>query len=105
MATLNDLLAQKAALEKQIIEAQREERSSAVAQVKALMSQYGLTLADLGGRTPATAPKTARAAGGRKVAAKYRDPATGDTWSGRGLQPNWLKAALAAGRSLADFAL
>jgi DNA-binding protein H-NS len=102
MATLTELLAQKAELEKQIIETQREEKTQAIAQVKTLMSQYGLSLADLGTR----APTPTRGAGtGRKVAAKYRDPATGDTWSGRGLQPKWLKAALAAGRSIADFAL
>ena len=33
-----------------------------------------------------------------------RNKATGDTWSGRGLQPKWLKAALAAGRKIEDFA-
>ncbi len=102
MATLTELLAQKAELEKKIIETQREEKSQAISQVKTLMAQYGLTLADLGTR----APTPGRSGGtGRKVAAKYRNPATGDTWSGRGLQPKWLKAALAAGRSLADFAL
>ena len=42
---------------------------------------------------------------GRKVAAKYRDSATGNSWSGRGLQPNWLKAALASGRKLEEFAV
>jgi DNA-binding protein H-NS len=102
MATLQDLLAQKAALEKQIIDAQREERAAAVAQIKSLMSQFGLTLADLGTRSAAVAP---RKAGGGKVAAKYRNLETGETWSGRGLQPKWLKAALAAGRSISDFAL
>ncbi|MFY9511428.1 MAG: H-NS histone family protein [Rubrivivax sp.] len=102
MATLDELLAQRASLERQIIEAQREERAAAIGQIKALMSQFGLTLADLGNR-PAAAPK--RAAGGGKVAPKYRDPATGSTWTGRGLQPKWLKAALAAGRSLSEFAL
>jgi DNA-binding protein H-NS len=102
MTSLNELLAQRAALEKQIIDAQREERSAAIAQIKTLMSQHGLSLADLGStRVPATAKRAA----GSKVAAKYRDAATGDTWSGRGLQPKWLKAALASGRSLADFAL
>jgi DNA-binding protein H-NS len=101
--SLNDLLAQKAALEKQIAETQRTERAEAVAQVRSLMAQYGLTLADIGSKATA-APK--RAAGsGAKVAAKYRNPATGDTWSGRGLKPKWLSAALAAGRTLADFAL
>jgi len=101
MPKLNELLAQKAELEKQIMEAQREERSAAVAQIKSLMTQYGLSMADLGsGRA---APPARRAGSGGKVAAKYRDPSTGDTWSGRGLQPKWLKAALATGRSLADF--
>jgi len=114
MATLAELLAQKAALEKQIIDTQRTEKTSAIAQVKKLMAQYGLSLADLGTRTaPAPAAVAAapakvakkRGGAGKKVAAKYRNPATGDTWSGRGLQPKWLKAALAAGSSIADFAL
>src|SRR4051812_7684255 len=96
MANLEELLAQKASLEKQIIDAQREERTTAINQIKSLMQQFGLTLADLGGRS--TPPP--RRTGSGKVAAKYRDPATGDTWSGRGLQPKWLKAALASGRSL-----
>jgi DNA-binding protein H-NS len=103
MATLNELLAQKAALEKQIMDAQREERASAIGQIKALMSQYGLTLADLGTRS-AQVPQPHKAQGA-KVAAKFRDPVTGDSWSGRGLQPKWLKAALAAGHSLSEFSI
>lgn len=99
MTSLSDLLAQKAALEKQIALTQREERDKAIAQVKALMTEYGLSAADLSTR-PA---KPTHA--GAKVAAKYRNAATGDTWSGRGLQPRWLKAALAAGKSLGDFAV
>jgi DNA-binding protein H-NS len=103
MATLNELLAQKAALEKQIMDAQREERASAIAQVRTLMAQYGLSLADLGTRSaPVQTPKKASSG---KVPPKFRDPATGDSWSGRGLQPKWLKAALAAGRSLSDFSV
>lgn len=100
MATLNDLLAQKAALEKQIADAQREERGAAIAKVKALMAEYGLSLADLSTRVPTPTRKTMG-----KVAAKYRNPATGDTWSGRGLKPNWLRAALEAGRKVEDFAV
>ena len=96
---LSELLAQKAALEQQIIEAQREQRAQAVAQVRALMSEYGLTLADLGNRSLA-AP---RKAGGNRVAPKFRNAATGETWSGRGLQPKWLKAALAGGGQIDDF--
>jgi DNA-binding protein H-NS len=99
--SLDDLLAQRAALEKQIADTQRAERAEAVAQVRALMSQYGLSLADIGTKGAASAKRGT----GAKVAAKYRDPATGNAWSGRGLKPNWLKAALDAGRSLSDFAV
>ena len=42
---------------------------------------------------------------GAKVAPKYRDADTGNTWSGRGLHPKWLKQALAGGAKLSDFAL
>lgn len=101
MATLSELLAQKAAIEKQIADTQREERGTAIAKIKSLMSEYGLSLADLGTRAmPMVASSTSK-----KVAAKYRNAATGDTWSGRGLKPNWLKAALATGRSLTEFSV
>ena len=60
------------------------------------MSDYGLTVADLGSR----APKAAKTS---KVAAKYRNQATNETWSGRGLQPKWLKAAIASGAKIEDF--
>jgi DNA-binding protein H-NS len=101
LATIAELLAQKAAIEKQIVEAQRGARNEAIAQVRTLMGQYDLTLADIGSK--AAAPARAKTA--KKVAAKYRNPATGETWSGRGLQPKWLKAALASGRTLTDFSV
>jgi DNA-binding protein H-NS len=100
MSDLKDLLAKRAALEKQIAQAQRDERAGAIAQIKSLMAEHGLTVTDLGKRAGKPASK-----GGGKVAAKYRNKATGETWSGRGLQPRWLKAALASGKKLADFAL
>jgi DNA-binding protein H-NS len=73
------------------------------------------------GRPPksAAAPKAGRKAGrkaakkrGRKpanmdkrsvVAPKYRDSATGTTWTGRGKQPKWLAAAIKSGKRLEDF--
>lgn len=98
---LSELLAQRAALEKQIADAQREQRGEAIGTIKSLMAEYGLTLADIGSR--AAAAPARRSTG--KVAPKYVDKATGESWSGRGLQPNWLKAAIASGRSLSDFAV
>lgn len=117
---LQELLAQRAELEKQIAHTQRTERADAIAQVRTLMSQYGLTLADIGSKAapvpkagkavfaPAPAVKAPKSSKGKKtgkVAPKYRDAMTGQTWSGRGLQPNWLKAALATGRTIAEFKL
>lgn len=89
-------MAQRAALDAQINQTKDRERSEAVGKIKTLMSEYGLTVADLSARTPKVG-KTA------KVAAKYRNKATGETWSGRGLQPKWLKAAIAGGAKLDDF--
>ena len=100
MASLKELIAQKEALELEIERTKNQNRSEAIAKVRALMDEYGLTAADLA----ETRPEAARRQG-CKVAAKYRNAATGDTWSGRGLQPKWLKAALAAGRKLGDFAV
>jgi ribosomal protein S25 len=34
---------------------------------------------------------------------KYRDPATGATWTGRGKRPRWLEVALEDGRKLEEF--
>ena len=96
--SITELMAQKAALEQQIVEARRAARADAVAQVRALMSEHGLTVADLSSKPP---PNPKRS--GIKVAPKYRDAATGNTWSGRGLQPKWLKEALASGKNLSDF--
>ena len=101
MANLQDLLSQKAEIERQISDARRTERNDAVAKVRALMAEHGLTAADLVAKATGTRATTS----GRKVAAKYRDPATGQTWTGRGLKPKWLAAALEAGKQLNDFAV
>jgi DNA-binding protein H-NS len=101
VASLKELLAQKEAIEREIERAQKEDRSEAISKIRALMAEYGLTATDL---VVKRGPKSSSGKGPR-VAAKYRDVATGDTWSGRGLQPRWLKAALSSGRKLTDFAV
>lgn len=100
MSTLQELIAQKEALEREIEQTIKKDRTEAIEKVRSLMAEYGLTAADLGKSAPRT-----NAGKGNKVAAKYRNAATGDTWSGRGLQPKWLKAALAAGKKIEDFAV
>jgi DNA-binding protein H-NS len=101
VATLKDLIAQKEALEREIERTKDQHRSDAISKVRSLMDEYGLSVSDLSTKGPAKP----RGGKGKKVAAKYRNTATGETWSGRGLQPKWLKAALSSGRSLADFAV
>lgn len=114
MSTYQELIAQKAELdrlqadlEKQITETLRNERAGVISQIKSLMADHGITAADLTSSKPGRPPKIGIAEPGttRKVAAKYREPNTGETWSGRGLKPKWLTAAIEGGRSLADFAV
>ena len=87
MASLKELVAQKEALEKAIVEARETELADAIAKVLAIVTEYGLTAADIFGG------KRGRKASGTKakVAAKYRDTATGKEWSGRCLAPKWLQ--------------
>lgn len=84
MATYQELLAQKEALEKQIIEAKAREKSEGIAKAKVIIEQYGLSASDLFSR------KSGSTGSRGKVAAKYRNPATGETWTGRGKAPKWI---------------
>ena len=99
MATLKELLAQREAIEQQIEQTKKSERGAAVNKVRAMMAEYGLTVADLGGKS------AGKSKSGGKVPAKYRNASTGESWSGHGLQPRWLKAALASGKKLSDFVI
>lgn len=86
MPSYKELLQQREALEQKIGEARKRELSDAVAQVRSLINEFKLTQEDIfsGGR------KKNSSAGGT-VAAKYRDPASGSTWTGRGKPPLWIK--------------
>lgn len=98
MANLGELLKQRAALEAQIAVMQSAARNDAVAQVRALMAEFGLTVGDL-----TTSSRKERQVS--TVAAKFKDPATGNIWSGRGLQPKWLRAAIEGGAKLDTYRL
>ena len=100
MTSYKELLKQRDALEQQIHEARTREISEALATVRATIQEYGLTQDDV---FPATRSRSTSAAKGSKVAAKYRDPATGETWVGRGATPKWMRAYLEAGRNKDEF--
>jgi DNA-binding protein H-NS len=65
------------------------------------------TLARIGGaaRERARPGRRGSSLKGVKVAPKYRNPQTGETWAGRGATPRWLRALLRRGRKLEDFAI
>lgn len=87
MFSLNELLEQKNALEKQIAEVRERELSAAITKVRALIEEFELSESDVfpGGKAKVLKVKVKNV-----VAAKYRDPESGKTWSGRGLVPKWL---------------
>lgn len=74
MTEYQTLMAKKAGIDAQIAAAQTEAR--------ALIQEHGLTAADL---FPPAKAKPASVG-----APKYRDPATGATWTGQGKPPNWI---------------
>lgn len=79
-------------------------RSEIAEEVDAAIRDEIQALADV------VAPAAKKSAGAKKVAkaavsVKYRNPLTHETWSGKGLQPKWLKVALEGGKTLADFAV
>lgn len=103
MATYLELKAQAEKLLEEAEHLRRQEISVVVNDIKAKIAEYGLSAADLG-FTNIAAP---RKAAGRKVeqavsAVRYRGP-NGEPWSGMGRQPQWLKNALAEGKSKEDF--
>lgn len=96
MATYQELLKQRDALEQQIADARKRETSEAVSRVRALIAEHGLKAEDVfpSGKARASNQK------GSKVAAKFKNPATGETWTGRGKPPKWI-----AGQDRAKYAL
>ncbi len=90
--SLKELLEQKAILEQQIAAARQAELGTALAEVKRIVAEYALTSEQIFGQRPAvgsTSRKGPKAGG--TVAPKYQDPATGKTWTGRGIAPAWIK--------------
>lgn len=124
MSNYQEYLRQIEELSKKAESARKEETASVIADIKAKIKAFGLTAADLGlaerkrgrpGRPAATAAKApakkpaarkartgAQAGVKRKI--KYRGP-QGQAWSGVGRKPVWVTEALAAGRTLQDFAV
>lgn len=88
--TYKELLKQREALEQAIASARAQEISEAMTKVRELVAEFGLTVQDVfpsgrsGGRSGVKSSSV------NKVAPKYRDPSTGQSWTGRGKAPKWI---------------
>jgi len=103
MDILDQKLAERDRLEKEIDQLIKQQRKERIAAIRADIARFDLTEDELfGERATATGGKRPRAKVAAKspVEPKYRDPETGKTWSGRGREPKWMQ-----GRDRDEFAL
>src|SRR3954471_4903211 len=91
-------------------EAKRESgKRELMDEFRARAEELGVSLEDLVSRSTEPARSSRGRRGGQKgktsdtPAAKYRNAETGETWSGRGRMPRWLKEAEEAGRDRDEF--
>lgn len=85
MTTYADYKKQIADLQAQAEEARKAEIANAREKIATIMREHGLSLADLSGQAKAGVKVR------KSVEIKYRNEATGDTWTGRGRAPKWLE--------------
>lgn len=87
-AYLQELLAKRRELDAQINSEQSNAVKDAVTQARALIVQFDLTPSDI--FPSAIVKRVNKPDGRRNPPPKYRDTATGKTWSGRGRTPRWI---------------
>ena len=67
-----------------------------------IANAQGLSLVDLFGSKP---PKEKKERKKREFKARYRNPETGEEWTGMGKPKKWLQEKLDAGHSIEEFAV
>ncbi len=98
MTTYKELQSQIEKLQKEAEQARKTELANAIAEIHAKMKEYGISPEDLGFGASIGGKRKPLKATRRPVPPKYRNNATGETWSGRGKPPKWM-----AGRDKAQF--
>ncbi|KAA1006214.1 H-NS histone family protein [Paraburkholderia panacisoli] len=106
MTTLESMQAKIKKLEQQAEALIAKQSSGVIEKIRKLMAEHGLKAADIEGH--ASGKRGAKKVGAktadktRDAAAKYRDPKSGATWSGRGRAPGWIATAKNRDRFLVD---
>ena len=85
-----ELLKEREALEQAIATARQQELSEAIQKARELVAEFGLTVQDVFPAGRVATKSSGKSSTGNKVAAKYRDPSSGQTWTGRGKAPKWI---------------
>lgn len=99
MANYAELMAQAQALMAQAEQARKNELTTVIADIKAKMKEFGISVADLGGAASGKKPGKSKSA----APAKFKGP-NGELWAGGpGRKPEWVRAVLASGQSIEDF--
>ena len=88
MTTYAELQAQKTAIEKEMAKRKAEAFNDAVTTFSAICKAAGFGLDEMAAALTTLHNRHQRA--GTKAPAKFRNTATGKTWSGRGKQPSWV---------------
>ena len=100
--TLKELKKLRSDVDKAIETVSERERKAALAAAEKAVKAHGFTLAEIAVDAKPAKPKPKRKAANKpKTVAtpKYANPDdTSQTWSGKGRQPEWFKAALASGK-------
>lgn len=94
-----ELQKQIAMLQTQAEQARQQEVAEVIARIQEAIKVYELSPGDLFPSARSPRAKPSKAGDGVKAAAKYRDPASGKTWTGNGKRPGWFVAAIESGAS------
>lgn len=95
--------AELARIDAELAAASVAQRSERIAQVRSLMTEHSITIADIAGKISHQATTKLRAVKATS-APLYRNPENQmQTWAGRGKRSRWLVDALAAGKTLQNF--
>lgn len=96
---------QIAALQRQAEALRSKEVDGVISRIKVAIDHYGLTAEQLGFGSAAVATnRRQKKAGNNKSSPRVKfSDGTGNSWSGMGKRPNWLREALAAGKSIDEF--
>ncbi len=110
--TLVQIRKQIESLEKEAESVRSREVADVIARIKKAIEFYELAEKDLfeaktgrAGRPKGIDGAATKKVAKKKVVAKYKDPASGKTWTGHGKRPGWFLQAIESGKKAEDLSV